>query len=142
MVPESIILPSCAGPLAHYPHAKRVGSLVFLSGVSARQPDGRVRGVTLGPEGRLLSNDICEQTRGVLENMQAILAAAGGRLADLVDMSVFLTDMALYKDFNDVYNSFFDAASGPARTTVGVAALPGPHLLVEMKGIAHLPEPA
>lgn len=71
--------------------------------------------------------------------MNDILKAAGGDLSNLVDVSVFLTDMADYKDFNSVYNEYFDAATGPARTTVGVATLPGTHLIIEIKSIAHLP---
>lgn len=70
--------------------------------------------------------------------MQAILKAAGGDLANLVDMSVFLTDMAMYKDFNLVYNEYFDAKSGPSRTTVGVQSLPGPDLVIEIKGVAYI----
>jgi 2-aminomuconate deaminase len=71
--------------------------------------------------------------------MRAILKTAGGDLANLVDMSVFLTDMSMYKAFNSVYNEYFDAQTGPSRTTVGVATLPGPHLLIEMKGVAYIP---
>ena len=71
--------------------------------------------------------------------MEAILKAAGGDLGNLVDMSVFLTDMAMYRDFNSVYNEFFNAETGPSRTTVGVQSLPGPDLLIEMKGVAYLP---
>lgn len=70
--------------------------------------------------------------------MRSILKVAGGDLSNLMDMSVFLTDMSMYKDFNSVYNEYFDAQTGPSRTTVGVATLPGPHLLIEMKGVAYL----
>jgi len=71
--------------------------------------------------------------------MRSIIKAAGGDLSNLVDMSVFLTDMAFYKDFNSVYNEYFNAAQGPSRTTVGVQSLPGPHLVIEIKGVAYLP---
>lgn len=70
--------------------------------------------------------------------MGKILEAAGGSLENFVDITVFLTDMALYKDFNSVYNEYFTDQKGPARTTVGVASLPGPHLLIEIKGTAFL----
>jgi 2-aminomuconate deaminase len=71
--------------------------------------------------------------------MRDILRAAGGDLEDLVDVTVFLTDMSLYQDFNSVYNEYFSSAeTGPSRTTVGVQSLPGPHLVIEIKGIAHL----
>lgn len=72
--------------------------------------------------------------------MRSILKVAGGDLCNLVDVSVFLTDMDMYSAFNEVYNQYFDAESGPSRTTVGVASLPGPHLLIEIKGVAHLKE--
>lgn len=66
MKPESIILPECAQPLANYPHAKKVGNIVYLSGISAREPSGQVRGVTVNDDGSV-SRDIKEQTRGVIE---------------------------------------------------------------------------
>jgi 2-aminomuconate deaminase len=66
MMPESVILPECAQPLANYPHAKKVGNIIYLSGISAREPSGRVRGVTIHADGTV-SNDIAEQTRGVIE---------------------------------------------------------------------------
>ncbi len=70
--------------------------------------------------------------------MRAILKLAGGDLNNLVDVTVFLTDMAYYKDFNSVYNEYFNAESGPARTTLGVVSLPGPHLIIEIKGTAYI----
>lgn len=65
-VPQSVILKAGAQPLANYPHAKQVGSTLYLSGISAREPSGGVRGVTTSPDGTVLT-DIKEQTRGVLE---------------------------------------------------------------------------
>lgn len=71
--------------------------------------------------------------------MRAVLEAAGGGLHNLIDMTVFLLDMGDYGAFNEVYNSYFNVESGPARTTVGVASLPGTHLIIEIKALAYLP---
>lgn len=71
--------------------------------------------------------------------MRSILRTVGADLVNLVDITVFLTDMSQYSDFNKVYNEYFKIEEGPARTTVGVASLPGPHLLIEIKGIAIIP---
>jgi 2-aminomuconate deaminase len=70
--------------------------------------------------------------------MKKVLEEVGGTLENLVDITVFLTDMANYAEFNNVYNRYFQAQSGPARTTVGVASLPGKDLLIEIKGTAYL----
>lgn len=74
-----------------------------------------------------------------IASMKAVLEFAGGSLHNLVDITVFLKDMGDYAAFNEVYNSFFDVQSGPARTTVGVASLPGAHLIIEIKAAAYLP---
>jgi len=139
-----IILPDRAGALANYPHARRVGDLIFVSGVSSRRPDNSHAGVTIerGPDGNVLrtTTDIEAQTQAVLTNIGVILARAGASLADVVDCTVFLVDMADYAGFNRSYNTFFDAQTGPARTTVAVHQLPHPNLLVELKVIAHRPQ--
>ena len=136
--PEAIILDrGHAQALAHYPHAKRVGPLLFVSGVSSRRADNTHAGVVVHADGRV-EKDIAQQTRAVIENIQRIVERAGGTLADLVDITVFLTDMSDYAAMNHAYNRFFDQANGPARTCVEVSALPHEHLLVEMKAIAYL----
>ena len=127
-----------AQPLANYPHAKRVGDLIFVSGVSSRRHDNAHRGVTTSAGGHT-ELDIAEQARGVLENIDRILQEAGASIDDVVDVTVFLVDMDDYGGFNDVYNEYFDAQSGPTRTTVAVAELPHPNLLVELKVVAHSP---
>ena len=74
--------------------------------------------------------------------MRSVLQAAGLELKDLVDVTTFLMDMADFPGYNEVYNRYFEKSSGPARTTVAVAALPHPNLLIEMKGIAVFPSPS
>ncbi|MGM0556113.1 MAG: RidA family protein, partial [Myxococcota bacterium] len=114
-----------AQPLANYPHAKRVGDLIFVSGVSSRRHDNTHRGVTTSGGGHT-ELDIAEQARGVLENIDRILQEADASIGDVVDVTVFLVDMDDYGEFNDVYNEYFDAETGPTRTTVAVAQLPHP----------------
>lgn len=73
-------------------------------------------------------------------SMKKVLAEVGGTLENLVDLTVFLTDLNNYAEFNAIYNRYFDAKNGPARTTIGVSSLPGKDLLIEIKGVAFLPE--
>lgn len=135
---EAIILPDRASPLAHYPHARRVGDLLFLCGTSSRRADNTHDGVRIDDDGTV-HLDIAEQTRAVIENMRVILQAAGGDLSNLVDLTTFLVDVPRdFQGYNAVYNEYFEAATGPARTTVGVLELPHPYLLIEMKAVAHL----
>ena len=112
--------------VGHYPHARRVGNLLFLSGIGPRAP-----GTDAIPDG------IQAQARAVLANVRAVLEASGCRWEDLVDVTVFLTDMA--RDFaawNAVWAEHFpDAAQAPCRTTVGISALPTP-IAIELKCIA------
>ena len=132
---EAFILPDRAPALAHYPHARSAGDFVFVSGISCRRPDNSYEGVYRSADGTV-SLDIREQTRAVLENIATILAAAGLGLEHVVDLTTFLVNMSDYAGYNEVYNGFFDAASGPSRTTVGVKELPHPHLLIEIKVVA------
>ncbi len=133
-----------ASALAHYPHAVRVGELVFVSGTSSRcAGDGPLRhdGVTLvhDASGAVVdvAFDIVAQTAAVLRNIDGHLRSAGLALNDVVDMTVFLVDMADYAGMNTAWNAAFpDPLAAPARTTVAVAALPHPHLRVEMKAVA------
>ncbi|KAJ3415030.1 hypothetical protein HDV05_005675 [Chytridiales sp. JEL 0842] len=84
---------------------------------------------------------IKEQTRAVIQNIEAILKAAGAGLEHLVDLTVFLVDMKDYKEFNEVYNTFFpEPVNGPTRTTVAVKQLPNPRLLIEIKAVAVAPQ--
>ncbi len=134
---EPLIVEDRPGALANYPHARKVGDLLFVSGMSCRQPDNSHVGVEIEDDGTI-HRDIAVQTRAVIENLQAILAAADTALTDVVDITVFLIDMDDYAGFNEVYNEYFDAQTGPARTTVAVAELPHPNLAIEIKAVAYL----
>ncbi len=134
---EAFIAGDRAGALASYPHVRRVGSLLFVSGTSSRRPDNSHVGVEVLEDGTVV-RDIRAQTRAVIENVGRLLEEAGADLSNVVDVTTFLVDMADFRGYNAVYNEFFDAETGPTRTTVAVHALPHPHLLIEMKVIAAL----
>lgn len=124
-------------PVGPYPHAKRVGDLIFVSGIGPRQRGQKdIPGVVLDSEGRAKSHDIRMQTRATIENIKAVLEEMGSGLGDVVDCSCFLTNLtADFKEFNEVYGEYF-AKIGPTRTTVEVARLPTP-IAVELKVIAY-----
>lgn len=128
-------------PVGPYPHARRVGHLLFLSGVGPREPGtNAIPGLTLDRRGRVLSRDFEAECRSVFRNVRVILEAAGARWEDIVDVTVFLTDMrANFAAFNRLYAEHFDQVR-PARTTVEVGALPTP-IAVELKVIAAPGEP-
>lgn len=123
-------------PVGLYPHARRVGHLLFLSGIGPRKRGAKaIPGVQLDKEGRILSYDIEIQCRAVFENVRIILEEAGSRWEQLVDVTVFLTDME--KDFaayNRIYGEYFQTHQ-PCRTTVGISKLPTP-IAIELKCIA------
>ena len=125
-----------------YPHARRVGDLLFLSGIGPRDPaSNAIVGNVHDADGRLISYDIDAQCRAVFGNVRTILKASGARWEDLVDVTVYLTDMAHdFKAYNRVWTEYFpDAAAAPCRTTLGITALPT-QIAIELKCIAHLPE--
>ena len=125
-------------PVGAYPHARRVGNLLFLSGVGPRDPaTNAIIGNVYDPAGRLMSYDIETQCRAVFANVRTILEASGARWEDLVDVTVYLTDMEHdFAAYNRVYAEYFTAAQ-PCRTTVGITALPTP-IAIELKCIAVL----
>lgn len=132
--------PAAVGP---YPHARRVGSLLFLSGVGPRKAGQQaIPGVRLDSAGNLLDHDIEAQCHAVFENVKVILEEAGARWEQLVDVTVFLTHMQRdFKVFNRIYKDYFpDPHTQPCRTTVEVNALPTP-IAIELKCIAVLEEP-
>ena len=93
---ESTSTDSAPAPVGTYPHARRVGDLLFLSGIGPRMPGSdRIAGNVRNPRGTLVAHDIAAQTRQVFANVRAVLEASGARWEDLVDVTVFLTDMAL-----------------------------------------------
>jgi 2-aminomuconate deaminase len=126
-------------PRGRFPHAKRVGEFVYVSGTSARRPDNTIEGASVDELGTT-SLDIRAQTRAVLENIAAILAEHGATLSDLVQVTTFLVNMNDFGGYNEVWASYFGAASetAPTRTTVAVHQLPHPHLLIEIQAVAHL----
>jgi len=127
-------------PVGPYPHARRVGNLLFLSGVGPRDPaTNAIVGNLYDTEGRLLSYDIDAQCRAVFANVRAILHASGARWEDLVDVTVYLTDMERdFDTYNRVYAEYFTTAQ-PCRTTLGITALPTP-IAIELKCVAALPD--
>jgi len=124
---DSGVLAGKARPRGAFPHFRRAGDFIFVSGTSARRADDSIAG-----------EDIRTQTRSVIENIRDILAAAGASLADVVEVSTFLVSMDDFGGYNEVYGEFF-GYQGPARTTVAVAALPHPQLLIEIKAVAWRP---
>jgi 2-aminomuconate deaminase len=128
-------------PLGAYPHARRVGNLLFLSGIGPRRRGSReIPGVRLRPDGTVESYDIEAQCRSVFENVRAVLEDAGARWEDLVDVTVFLTDMRRdFPAYNRLYAEYF-AGARPCRTTVEVTALPAP-IAIELKCIAEVRSP-
>ena len=127
--------------IANYPHCRRANGLIFVSGISSRRLDNTYVGVTENEDGTF-ELDIKEQTRAVLENIKVILERVGAGMENIIDAQVFLVNMDDYKGMNEVYNEYFDAQTGPTRTTVAVHQLPNPvKLLVEIKVIALDPSP-
>src|SRR5438128_6217830 len=128
-------------PVGAFPHAKRVDNLLFLSGIGPRTRGSKeIPGVTLDSAGKITSYDIEKQCRAVFDNVRLVLEDAGANWNDIVDVTVFLTDMK--KDFptyNKLYAEYFAGAGkpSPTRTTVEVTALPTP-IAIELKVIAHL----
>lgn len=126
-----------ATPRGRFPHVKRAGDFLFVSGTSSRLPDNTFVGVEVDALG-VTKLDIRAQTRAVIDNIRDILASAGAGLVDLVEMQVFLVNMNDFGGFNEVWAEFFDY-DGPTRTTVSVHQLPHPHLLIEIKAVAYKP---
>jgi 2-aminomuconate deaminase len=121
-----------------YPHARRVGDLLFLSGIGPRDPaTNAIPGNVQFADGRVQRYDIQAQTHAVFANVRAVLEASGARWEDLVDVTVYLTDMLRdFRLYNEVWAEYFpDPATAPCRTTVGITALPTP-IAIELKCVA------
>ena len=127
-----------AKPLGTFPHVRRAGDFLFVSGTSSRNPDNSVSGASVNKFG-VISKDIAVQTRAVINNISDILKDAGAGLDNVVEISTFLTDLNYFDEYNSVYSEFFDS-TGPARTTVVVKDLPSPLLAIEIKAVAYCPE--
>lgn len=127
-------------PVGAYPHARRVGNLLFLSGVGPRTPGSNaIPGNVYDADQRLVAYDIEAQCRQVFANVRAVLQAAGARWEDLVDVTVYLTDMSRdFAAYNRLYAEHFTTAQ-PCRTTLGITALPTP-IAIELKCVAVIGE--
>lgn len=128
-------------PVGAYPHAKRVGDFLFLSGVGPRQRGQKaIPGVTLDTTGTIISYDIEMQCRSVFENIRAILEDAGASWSDIVDVTVFLTNMRDdFKTYNRLYAEYFagEGNPNPTRTTLEINCLPTP-IAIELKVVAYV----
>ena len=134
---QSTVIEGKATPRGKYPHIKRVGDFLFVSGTSSRRADNSFAGVEVDEMGTT-NLDIKAQTKAVLENIDAILSEYNSSLKDVVDVTTFLVNMNDFGGYNQVYGEFFDH-NGPTRTTVAVHQLPHPHLLIEIKAMAYKP---
>lgn len=134
---ESISTDEAPSPVGAYPHARRVGDLLILSGIGPRPAGGGpIPGVVFDDDGTVIDYDIEAQCHAVFENVNAVLDSAGAEWRDLVDITVYLTDIPRdFDTFNRIYGEYFSADSGPCRTTVEVNRLPTP-IAIELKCIA------
>lgn len=123
-------------PVGLYPHARKVGNLLFLSGVGPRKPNSNdIPGVEVNENGNVISHDIVAQCHSVFENVRIILEEAGSSWDKLVDVTVFLTDIKNdFDSYNKLYSEYFKE-NQPCRTTVEVSSLPTP-ISIELKCIA------
>lgn len=135
---ESKVVSGKAKPLGKYPHVKRAGDFLIVSGTSSRRADNTIAGADLDPSGKL-ELDIRVQTASVIENVRDILCSAGADLEDVVEITTYLVSMNDFAGYNEVYGKYF-SENGPARTTVAVHQLPHPHLLIEIRAVAYKPE--
>ena len=133
---EKIHSDKAPDPVGLYPHARKVGNLLFLSGVGPRKKGSKeIPGVTLDEHGKIVGYDIEAQCHSVFQNVRYILEASGSDWENLVDVTVFLTNMKDdFKTFNKIYAEYFKD-NQPSRTTVEVNALPTP-IAIELKCIA------
>jgi len=134
-------IPSSEGskvtPRGAYPHTKRVGDFIFVSGTSSRRADNTIAGVKIIDEMGTKKLDAYKQTKVILQNIDKNLQSHGASLKDVVDVSSFLVNMNDFADYNKAYAEYFNAETGPTRTTVAVHQLPHPDLVVEIKVVAY-----
>ena len=123
-------------PIGSYPHARQVGNLLFLSGIGPRERGKKeITGVELDHDGNIISYDIEAQCHSVFKNVRSVLEAAGSKWENLVDVTVFLTNMKDdFKIFNQIYTQYFKD-NQPCRTTVEISSLPTP-IAIELKCIS------
>ena len=133
---EKINSETAPEPVGLYPHARRVGNLLFLSGVGPRKKGTKdIPGVTLNEDGTIAAYDIEAQCRSVFDNVKTIVESAGSSWDEIVDVTVFLTNMKDdFATYNKIYAEYF-ASNQPCRTTVEILSLPTP-IAIELKCIA------
>ena len=134
---KATVVEGKATPRGKFPHIKRAGDFLYVSGTSSRRKDNTFEGVQVDAMG-VTNLDIRAQTRAVIENIRDILKSEGADLSDLVECGAFLVNMNDFGGYNEVWAEYFDF-NGPTRTTVAVHQLPHPHLLIEIKGVAYKP---
>ena len=134
---EGKVIEGKAKPRGKYPHIKRAGDFLFVSGTSARRADNTIAGAEVDAFGTA-SLDIREQTKAVLENVRDILGSVSAHLSDVVEITTYLVNMNDFAGYNEVYARYF-GNDAPARTTVAVHQLPHPHLLIEIRAMAYKP---
>jgi len=134
---ESQIVEGMAQPRGKYPHVKRAGDFLIVSGTSARRADNTIAGAETDSIGTTRL-DIRVQTRAVIENIRDILRTQKAELGDVVEVTSYLVNMNDFAGYNEVYGEYF-GYDGPARTTVAVHQLPHPHLLIEIRAVAYKP---
>jgi 2-aminomuconate deaminase len=134
---ESKVVEGKAKPRGKFPHIKRAGDFLLVSGTSSRRADNSIAGADVDSMGTVRL-DIREQTRAVIENIRDILASATASLHDIVEITTYLVSMNDFGGYNEVYGEYFDY-DGPVRTTVAVHQLPHPHLLIEIRAMAYKP---
>ena len=124
-------------PRGAYPHTKRVGDFIFVSGTSSRRADNTIAGVDIIDDMGTKHLNIEVQTREVLKHIDSNLHKVGASIKDVVDVTTFLVNMNDFAGYNKAYAEFFDKETGPTRTTVAVHQLPHPDLVVEIKVVAY-----
>jgi 2-aminomuconate deaminase len=136
---EKIVAKTAAQPVGAYPHALKVGSFLYLSGIGPRSAvDNSIPGLIIDAKGNYETFDFAAQVHSVMANIKAVLEASNAKWEHLVDITVFLVDMKRdFKTFNTIYAEYFKEHQ-PCRTTVAVNALPTP-IAIELKCVAYLP---
>lgn len=133
---KSIVSSKAAEPVGLYPHAKRVGNLLFLSGIGPRERgEKKIPGVELDEKGNIISHDIETQCHSVFRNVKAVLEEAGSSWERIIDVTVFLTNMKEdFPTYNKIWAEYF-SGNPPSRTTIEIKSLPTP-IAIELKIIA------
>lgn len=134
---DSKVVEGKAKPRGKFPHYRRAGDFIYVSGTSSRRADNSIAGAEQDTMGTMRL-DIKVQTRAVIENIRDILQSAGADLSDCVEVCAYLVNMNDFGGYNEVYGEFF-GYEGPARTTVAAHQLPNPLLLIEIKAVAYKP---